>query len=44
MTTGGLAEVLAKSSDAEVSKFRDWLERDVARPARNKLARGMALR
>ena len=44
ITTDGLAEVLAKSSDAEVTKFRDWLERDVARPARNKLARGMALR
>ena len=44
IATDGLAEVLAKSSDAEVTKFRDWLERDVARPARNKLARGMALR
>lgn len=44
ITTDGLAEVLARSTDAEVTKFRDWLERDVARPARNKLARGMALR
>ena len=44
ITTDGLASVLAKSSDPEVTKFRDWLERDVARPARNKLERGMALR
>jgi len=44
ITTDGLAELLAKSTDADVAKFRDWLERDVARPARNKLARGMALR
>ncbi len=44
ITTEGLATVLAKSTDPEVTKFRDWLERDVARPARNKRQRGMALR
>ena len=44
ITTDALAQVLEKSSDPEVTKFRDWLERDVARPARNKLARGLAPR
>ena len=37
MTTAGLAQVLAKSSDADVAKFCNWLEKDVARPARNRL-------
>ena len=37
MTTAGLAQVLAKSSDADVTKFCNWLEKDVARPARNRL-------
>ena len=37
MTTAGLAQVLAKSSDPDVAKFRDWLEKQVARPARNRL-------
>ena len=36
MTTEGLARVLAKSSDPEVTKFCHWLEVDVARPARNR--------
>jgi hypothetical protein len=44
ITPEGLAQVLAKSSDAEVTKYCHWLEVDVARPARNRLERGMAMR
>lgn len=36
MTTQGLAQVLAKSSDPQVAKFCHWLETQVARPARNR--------
>ena len=36
ITTEGLGAVLAKSSDPDVTKFRDWLEKEVARPARNR--------
>ena len=36
ITIEGLAQVLAKSSDPDVTKFRHWLEKDVARPARNR--------
>jgi hypothetical protein len=41
ITTEGLAAVLARSTDAEVVKFCHWLETGVARPARNRLERGM---
>jgi hypothetical protein len=44
ITPEGLAELLARSSDAEVTKFCRWLEVDVARPARNKLERMAAAR
>jgi hypothetical protein len=44
ITTEGAAQVLAKSSDPEVARFRAWLERDVALPARKRRERGMALR
>jgi hypothetical protein len=36
ITPEGLAQVLAKSSDPDVTKFCNWLEKDVARPARNR--------
>jgi hypothetical protein len=36
ITTGGLAQALAGSTNAEVGKFCHWLEVDVARPARNR--------
>ena len=36
MTTQGLAQVLARSSDPDVTKFCHWLEVEVARPARNR--------
>ena len=36
ITTEGLAQVLARSSDPDVTKFCHWLEVDVARPARNR--------
>lgn len=36
ITVEGLGQVLAKSSDPDVTKFRHWLEKDVARPARNR--------
>jgi hypothetical protein len=36
ITPEGLAHVLARSSDPEVTKFCHWLEVDVARPARNR--------
>ena len=36
ITVEGLGQLLAKSSDPDVTKFRDWLEKDVARPARNR--------
>ncbi len=36
ITPQGLAQVLAKSSDPDVTKFCNWLEKDVARPARNR--------
>ena len=32
----------SKSTDPDVTRFAAWLEKDVARPARNRLARGMA--
>jgi hypothetical protein len=44
ITPEGLAQFLARSTDAEVTRFCHWLEVDVARPARNRRARGMALR
>ena len=37
-----LTQFLAKSTDADMTKFANWLDRDVARPAKNRLARGMA--
>lgn len=36
ITTEGLAQLFARSSDPELSKFCHWLEVDVARPARNR--------
>ena len=36
ITTEGLAQVFARSSDPDVTKFCHWLEVDVARPARNR--------
>ena len=42
ITTKALAEVLSKSTDADVTKFANWLDKDVTRPARNRLARGTA--
>jgi len=41
ISTDGAAQVLAKSSDAEVAKFLTWLEREVAQPARNRRERRM---
>jgi hypothetical protein len=41
ITTEGLSAVLARSTDADVRKFCHWLETGVARPARNRLERGM---
>ncbi len=43
ITTQALTQFLAKSTDAEVTKFANWLEKDVARPARNRLERGGAM-
>ncbi len=37
-----LTQFLAKSTDADMTKFANWLDKDVARPAKNRLARGMA--
>ena len=37
-----LALFLARSTDPDMTKFANWLDKDVARPARNRLARGMA--
>lgn len=39
ITAQALTLLLAKSSDPDVTKFSNWLEKDVARPARNRLAR-----
>ena len=36
ITTTGLAQVMARASDPIVTKFCNWLEKDVARPARNR--------
>ena len=36
MTTEGLAQLLARTSDPEVARFCHWLEVQVARPARNR--------
>lgn len=43
ITTDALRPLLAKSSDPEVARFSDWLEKEVAEPARKRLERGMAL-
>lgn len=40
ITPEGVAQLLAKSAVAQVTKFCHWLEVDVARPSRNKLGRG----
>ena len=40
---GRAGPLLAKSSDPEVARFCDWLEEEVAEPARKRLERGMAL-
>ena len=42
ITIHALGLFLSKSTDADLAKFAAWLENDVARPARNRLARGMA--
>ena len=42
ITIHALGLFLSKSTDAELTKFGTWLEKDVAQPARNRLARGMA--
>ena len=39
ITTHALTLFLAKSTDPDVTKFSNWLEKDVARPARNRLER-----
>jgi hypothetical protein len=39
ISSEGAAQVLGKSSDPEVAKFLAWLDREVALPARNRLAR-----
>ena len=44
ITPEALKLVLAKSSDADVGKFLNWLETEVALPARKRLERGMAIR
>ena len=44
ITPDALAVVLAKSSDAEALKFRQWLESEVQEPARKRLERGMPVR
>lgn len=44
VTPEALAAVLAKASDPETTKFLQWLDSEVAQPARKRLARGMALR
>jgi hypothetical protein len=41
LSADGVAQVLAKSSDAEVAKFLTWLDREVAQPARKRLERRM---
>ena len=41
ITVDALRLFLAKSTDPDMTKFAAWLEKDVARPARNKRARGM---
>jgi hypothetical protein len=41
ISTDGATQVLSKSTDPEVAKFLTWLDRDVALPARNRLARRM---
>jgi len=42
ITIHALSLFLSKSTDADCTKFGAWLEKDVARPARNRLERGMA--
>lgn len=42
ITIDALSLFLSKSTDADNTKFGAWLEQDVARPARNRLERGMA--
>jgi len=44
ITPEALKQVLARSSDADVGKFLQWLETEVAAPARKRLERGMAIR
>lgn len=41
ITIDALSLFLSKSTDADYTKFGAWLEKDVARPARNRLERGM---
>ena len=41
ITVDALTQFLAKSTGADTTKFAAWLEKDVARPARNKRARGL---
>ena len=42
ITVDALRQFLAKSTDADMTKFATWLYNDVAKPARNRLERGMA--
>ena len=42
ITIQALGLFFSKSTDADLTKFAAWLEKDVARPARNRLERGMA--
>ena len=42
ITVQSLTVFLARSTDADMTRFANWLDKDVARPARNKLERGMA--
>jgi hypothetical protein len=41
ITVDALRLFLAKSTDADMTRFASWLYNDVARPARNRLERGM---
>jgi hypothetical protein len=42
ITLPALSLLLAKSTDPDNTRFAAWLEKDIARPARNRLERGMA--
>ena len=43
ITTQALTLFFAKSTDPDVTKFASWVDRDVTRPARDRLERGGAV-